>query len=678
MAAHVAALAGEEIDADVGEVGGLAQVVFAHEAVEVHGRAFADGGDDVDDFGDGLEVGFDFADGGIGGLEGGAFGHVDDDLQFVLVVEGQHFEGDAAGGGEEDGEAEEGGDGEQEEAAAGAGGDEGGHETAVEAVGAGGGDVVGGDVGALFLEELAGDPGGDGEGDEEGAEHGERDIEGHGSHVGAHHAGDEEHRDEGDDDGKRGEQDRRHDLLHGQGDGLEAWEFLHGEEAGDVFHADDGVVHEQAEGEDEGEEGDTVDGIAEEVIEEEGDGIGDGDGEADDEAFAPAHGEGDEADNGQQAHGEVHDEVVDLFVGGLAVVAGDGGGNAFGQEGGAQVVEHVVDLPGDADGVAAFFLGDGDGDGVGGFAGFQAAGIRHGRGGGAGGEAGIGVQLVGAVHDLGDVAQIDGSVLVHADHQAADFVGVVEEGAGLDGDFAVGLGEGSARGLGVGHLEGAGNLHGGEAVGGEAFGVEINVDHALLAAVDGDFGAVGDALELVGDDLGDAVELVGAVLAAVESDVDDGDIVDFDGFDDPAGDAGGGLVDVLEDLVVDLDEAVLAVFADEEAHGDDGQARAGHGVDVFNAVDLVEHLLQAGRDELFDLGGGAAGHHDHDVGERHDDLGILLAGGDEEGGGADGEADEDQQDRQVALQEGLKDAGGDGVFAFFHGISPPAGRGSRG
>lgn len=125
MAAHVAALAGQEVDADIGQVRGLAQVVFAHEAVEVHGRAFADGGDNVDDFRNGLEVGFDFADGGIGGFEGGAFGHVHDDLQLVFVVERQHFEGHAAGGGEEGGEGEQGGDGEQEESAASGRGHEG-------------------------------------------------------------------------------------------------------------------------------------------------------------------------------------------------------------------------------------------------------------------------------------------------------------------------------------------------------------------------------------------------------------------------------------------------------------------------------------------------------------------------------------------------------------------------
>jgi len=325
-----------------------------------------------------------------------------------------------------------------------------------------------------------------------------------------------------------------------------------------------------------------------------------------------------------------------------------------------------VDLPGDADGVAALFLGDGDGDGVGGFAGGEAADIRQGRGGGSGGEAGVGIHLVGAVNDVGDVAQIDGAVLMHADHQAADFVGVVQEGAGLDGDFAVDLGEGTGRGLGVGHFERAGDFHGGEPVSGEAFAVELDADDPFLAAVDGDSGAVGDPLELVGDDLGDAEQLVGAVSAAVQGDVHDRDIVDLDGLDDPAGDAGRGLINVLENLVVDLDQAVLAVLADEKAHGDDGQARAGHGVDVFHAVNLIEHFFEAGGDQLLDLGGGAAGHHDHDVGQRYDDLGVFLARGDQEGGDADRQADENQKDGQVALQEGLEDAGGDGTFAFIH------------
>jgi hypothetical protein len=101
------ALAREQVDAHVGQVRGLAQVVFAHEPVEVHRRAVADGGDEVDDFGDGLEVGFDFAHGGVGGLQRGALGHVHDDLQLVLVVERQHLERHAPGGGQEDGEPEQ-------------------------------------------------------------------------------------------------------------------------------------------------------------------------------------------------------------------------------------------------------------------------------------------------------------------------------------------------------------------------------------------------------------------------------------------------------------------------------------------------------------------------------------------------------------------------------------------
>jgi hypothetical protein len=363
VAAHFALLAGQEVDADVGQVRALAQVVVAHEAIEVHGRALADGGGEIDDLGDGLEVLLDFADDGIGGFERGAFGQVDDDLQLVLVVERQHLQRHAAGEGQEDGEAEEAGDDEHQDGAASARRDEGIHQAAVDAIGGGGLDVVGGDLGGGILEQLAGDPRRDGEGDEQGGKHRERHVEGHGGHVGAHHAADEEHRDERDDDGQRGQQDGRHDLLHRERDGLQARELLHGEEARDVFDADDGVVDEEPQREDQREEGHAVDGVAQHVVEQEGERVGDGDGEADDDAFAPAHGEGDEADDGQDAHDEVQDEVVDLLVGGVAVVADDGRLHAVGDEAAAQFAEHALDVLGHGDGVAAFLLGHGDGHG---------------------------------------------------------------------------------------------------------------------------------------------------------------------------------------------------------------------------------------------------------------------------------------------------------------------------
>ncbi len=76
-----------------------------------------------------------------------------------------------------------------------------------------------------------------------------------------------------------------------------------------------------------------------------------------------------------------------------------------------------------------------------------------------------------------------------------------------------------------------------------------------------------------------------------------------------------------------------------------------HAVDVFHAVDLVEDLLQGRGHELFDLAGRVARHADHDVGQRHDDLRVLLARRDQQGRQPDQHRDDDQDDREVVVEE---------------------------
>ncbi len=206
-------------------MGSLAQVVVADESVEIHGRAGADGGGEVGHLGQHAEVVLDVADGGVSGFEGGRFGHVHEDLEFVFVVEREHLEGHAAGLDEQEGEEEEhAGAGEHEFGVA-AGFGERPHGGVVDPVGKGLAGILRflrGVAGEVVFQQFAGDPGGDGEGHQHGRQHGEGNIEGHGPHVGAHHAADEEQGNERRDHGQRGEDHRGHDLVHGHADGLEA------------------------------------------------------------------------------------------------------------------------------------------------------------------------------------------------------------------------------------------------------------------------------------------------------------------------------------------------------------------------------------------------------------------------------------------------------------------------
>ena len=73
-----------------------------------------------------------------------------------------------------------------------------------------------------------------------------------------------------------------------------------------VFHDHDGVVHQDADGEDEGEQGDPVQGVAVEVEDGQRQGQGHGDGQGHDAGFPVTQGEPDEHRHGK--NGDQHVE----------------------------------------------------------------------------------------------------------------------------------------------------------------------------------------------------------------------------------------------------------------------------------------------------------------------------------------------------------------------------------
>ena len=162
-------------------------------------------------------------------------------------------------------------------------------------------------------------------------------------------------------------------------------------------------------------------------------------------------------------------------------------------------------------------------------------------------------------------------------------------------------------------------------------------------------------LEFLGDAAqGEVVDGRGSL--APERRDHDRDIVDLDGLHHPRTDGWRDLVRVRVDLVVDLDEAVFAVFSDPEAYGDDGASRERHGVDVLDPVDLREKLLDPGRHLALDLVDGQSRSRDVDVRHGHDDLRLLLARSHDERDQAGQDRQDDEDRRQPALEEEIDDA----------------------
>ena len=203
-------------------------------------------------------------------------------------------------------------------------------------------------------------PGCDDHGDEEREHHGRRGIDRDRRHVGTHQARDEQHRQKGRDHGQGGDDRRIADL----GDGLDrgvhpASTVVHRPMPGDVLDHDDGVVDQDADREDQGEQADPVDRVAQKVRGEEGQKDRGGDDHGGDASFPPTDGEADQDDDRDRGQGEVLQQLIGLIVGAGPVVAGDSDIEAVRQQRALQRLHPRQNGLGDHDRVGALALGDG-------------------------------------------------------------------------------------------------------------------------------------------------------------------------------------------------------------------------------------------------------------------------------------------------------------------------------
>ena len=131
----------------------------------------------------------------------------------------------------------------------------------------------------------------------------------------------------------------------------------------DVFHIHDGVIHQQTQRQDQREQRHPVDGVAEDQVEQERHPQRHGHGDGDDEGLADAQRHGQQHDDDDHRDEQVAHQLVDLVVGGLAVVPGDGHGDIVGHDRMVQGQGSLAHILGHHHGVGAAALGDGDGDG---------------------------------------------------------------------------------------------------------------------------------------------------------------------------------------------------------------------------------------------------------------------------------------------------------------------------
>ena len=319
-----------QVDSDLAHPRPSHEVVVAHQTVEINGGVDPGEGDHAVHLRDRGEVTPKILQGRLGYLQGAVVGQVRDHQKIVFVVKGEHLQGDQAHHRQEHRDYQQPRHPQEKEAAQTAVIEERRHGAVVDPVYPG----LLQDKGLFLfavvaLEEVIGGPGRHGEGDGQAHEHGQGHVQGHGRHVGAHHAGDEVQGDKADDYREGGQDGGSPDLVHRHQGGLQGRMLPELEVAVDVLHVDDGVIHQQAQGQDQGKEGHPVDGVAEHHVAGEGDGQGQGHRQGYDEGLPPPQEQRQEHGDGEHRDEEFPHELVDLLIGGGAVVPGhfypDGG-----------------------------------------------------------------------------------------------------------------------------------------------------------------------------------------------------------------------------------------------------------------------------------------------------------------------------------------------------------------
>ena len=127
----------------------------------------------------------------------------------------------------------------------------------------------------VLLQQAVGQPGGGDKRDHQREQHCQRGADGHRAHVGAHQAGDKDHRQHRGDHGKGGQNGGiAYFANRGQG-GLHFGKPPHGKVAMQVFGDDDGIIHHNPGNENKRKEGHPVEGVVEQVIDKQGQRKGD-------------------------------------------------------------------------------------------------------------------------------------------------------------------------------------------------------------------------------------------------------------------------------------------------------------------------------------------------------------------------------------------------------------------
>ena len=312
----------------------------------------------------------------------------------------------------------------------------------------------------------------------------QREQHGHGAegrdrfHVGSHHTADKPHRQQGGNNGKGRQDGWIADLPHRINGGIRVHITLLKPAPVDVLHHYNSVIDQDTDRKDQGEQTDPVDGIAHDPGHKDGDQDDHRDDKQDDDGRANTQCVPDQQTHDSSSDKQLEDQLIDLVVGCLAIVAGNVNINVIRYQTPLQLFNLVNNGIGHGDTVGALFLGDGNRDTG------QAVGRIPTLIGGAGIELD---QLAGfrrGLEDTGHVTHIDRHIVLHSDNKAGDIFSSSQERAGINGKVLVTTLNRACTQLIVCRADGVGHLVKADAVAGEA--LRANLDTHLLGSASHD------------------------------------------------------------------------------------------------------------------------------------------------------------------------------------------------
>ncbi len=486
-------------------------------------------------------------------------------------------------------------------------------------------------------------------------------------HIGAHHARDKAHRQQRRNHRQGGKDRRIADFAYRIDRTIFGAFALDQPAPINVFHHHNGVVHEDAYGKDQCKQAHPVDGKIQNPSRKYRHQDNDRNDDNHHDGGTRTKRQPDKQGNGTCGYEQLEDQLIDLLIGGLTIIAGDFHMHVVGDQVTLQPFHVSQDIIGHADPVGARLFRHGNRNGRGANRGTLPGALAafdffdtHSLGNGfallksrasrVGNQVG---GIIGRVRHQRHIAHIDRRALAHAHHQAFKVARILQEGAGIQGEGVLAGFHCAHATFTVGGADGRGQLVKADTKTRQTLGEHFDTNRLGTATGDETLRGIGHFLQALHQVQTQRPQSGFVQLVAPQRQGHHRHIINAFGPNQWHGNAGRDLVEVRLHLVVELDQRRAQFFADLKLYGDHAAMAIRAGIDVLDALNFAHQPFQGVGGKRGHLLGRGAVILKENVDHRHRDLRILLPGSRHQAENAQRQTGDQQQGRQGRTDETL-------------------------